>query len=227
MPEHFGHIAFALWWGDVSWMFMQVWLTYFGVHDPWRPLHALTSCTVDPFCWRRGTLGLKSVDCSQDESKTHPISPTCYKHALKTFLLHVLFTGFFFNCQGVAKQQAEYAKIDEAESRRIEWIHRQEIKGPKPEVPGIVRSLWEAGSHFLEMKKMYIYIYTCVCMCCSADLLMLLFSPLFSQLCKTPVPCLHWLLARIFDDSEATMKQDCESLDDQSEYYCFHDTHDS
>jgi len=73
-------------------------------------------------------LGLKSVDCSQDESKTHPISPTCCKDALKTFLLHVLFTRFFFNCQGVAKQQAEYAKIDEAESRRIEWIHRQEIK---------------------------------------------------------------------------------------------------
>ena len=150
-----------------------------------------------------------------------------YKHALKTFLLHVLFTRFFFNCQGVAKQQAEYAKVDEAESRRIEWIHRQEIKGPKPEVPGIVRSLWEAGSGFLEMKWMYIYIYLCVCMCCSADLLMLLFSPLFSQLCKTPVPCLHWLLAGIFDDSEATMKQDCESLDDQSEDYCFHDTHDS
>ena len=142
---------------------MQVWLTYFDVHDPWRPLHALTSCTVDPFCWRRGALGLKSVDCSQDESKTHPISPTCNKHALKTFLLHVLFTRFFFNCQGVAKQQAEYAKIDEAESRRIEWIHRQEIKGPKPEVPGIVRSLWEAGSGFLEMKWMYIYISVCVC----------------------------------------------------------------
>lgn len=138
-------------------------------------------------------MGLKSVDCSQDESKTHPISPTCYKDALKTFLLHVLFTRFFFNCQGVAKQQAEYAKIDEAESRRIEWIHRQEIKGPKPEVRGIVRSLWEAGSGFLEMKWMYIciYIYIRVCMCCSADLLMLPFSPLFSQPCKTPVPRLH------------------------------------
>ena len=63
----------------------------------------------------------------------------------------------------MAKQQAEYAKIDEAESRRIEWIHRQEIKGPKPEVPGIVRSLWEAGSGFLEMKWMYIYIYIYLC----------------------------------------------------------------
>lgn len=148
---------------------MQVRLTYFGVHDPWRPLHALTSCTVDPFCWRRGALGLKSVDCSQDESKTHPISPTCCKDALKTFLLHVLFTRFFFNCQGVAKQQAEYAKIDEAESRRIEWIHRQEIKinqGTKTGGAGN-RAIFVGSGEWFPWNEMdvYMYIYISVCVC--------------------------------------------------------------